>query len=96
MGEIRTTFDGLDWYYEPTTTKTAEHVISVGDSVEYPNNMSAVTINDHNIERFDLYIDEIERLNNFIDVLIRLIEQQNKTIELLTTHTVVMKDKKDG
>ena len=96
MGEIRTTFDGLNWYYEPTTTKTAESIIGVGDPEKCPSNMSTVTINDHNIERFDLYIDEIERLNNFIDVLIRLIEQQNKTIELLTTHTIVLKDKKDG
>ena len=90
MEEFRTTFDGLNWYYEPTTTKTAEPIIGVGDPEKYPSNISTVTINDHNVEKFDLYQDEMERLNNLIDALIKMIESQNKVIELL------MKDKDHG
>lgn len=80
MGEIRTIYDGLDWYYEPTRTvpKTDYHFdnkcdfISVGPIV--PNDL----------------VGEKEKLEKMIDALLKMIESQNKVIDHL------MKEKDHG
>jgi TolA-binding protein len=86
MGRSETIFDGMTWYYDGD--EDVSKINKIYESSEYKQ--SIVTINDHNIELFNSYQDQIERLNSQIDSLISLLESQNRVLEIL------LKDKKHG